>query len=86
AQTTWLPGKRMVTRKKPTMASCLEYWEASVRRPHKVLFLRYEEMLLDPKSNLKKLAKFIGCEFSQEEDEKRVADSIGELCMQPGQA
>jgi hypothetical protein len=31
-----------------------------------VLFLRHEEMLLEPESHVKKLAKFMGCGFSKE--------------------
>jgi hydroxyjasmonate sulfotransferase len=64
----------------PHWQHALQYWEESVKSPKNVLFLRYEEMLLDPKSSLKKLAKFMGCEFTQEEDEKGVVDAIVELC------
>ncbi|TVU10397.1 hypothetical protein EJB05_43923, partial [Eragrostis curvula] len=64
----------------PQWKHVLQYWEESVKSPNKVLFLRYEEMLLDPKSNLKKLANFMGCGFTQEEDDKGVTDAIVELC------
>ncbi|CAD6228221.1 unnamed protein product [Miscanthus lutarioriparius] len=40
----------------------------------------YEEMLLAPESHVKKLARFMGCEFSKEEEEGRVVSAIVELC------
>jgi hypothetical protein len=64
----------------PQWQHVLRYWEESLRRPDKVLFLRYEDMLLEPESHVKKLAKFMGCEFSKEEDEGGVVSSIVELC------
>ncbi|CAL4959476.1 unnamed protein product [Urochloa decumbens] len=63
----------------PQWQHALQYWKESVRRPDRVLFLRYEEMLLEPERHLKKLAKFMGCEFSDEEEEG-VVSAIVELC------
>jgi hydroxyjasmonate sulfotransferase len=45
-----------------------------------VLFLEYERMLHDPKATVKKLAEFMGCGFSKEEEEGGVADEIVKLC------
>ncbi|CAD6228225.1 unnamed protein product [Miscanthus lutarioriparius] len=65
----------------PQWQHVLQYWEESVRRPDsRVLFLRYEEMLLAPESHVKKLARFMGCEFSEEEEEGGVVSAIVELC------
>ena len=45
-----------------------------------MLFLRYEDMLGDTMGNLKKLAAFMGCAFSEEEEEAGVVEQIVELC------
>ncbi|PUZ44108.1 hypothetical protein GQ55_8G063500 [Panicum hallii var. hallii] len=55
-------------------------WEASLTRPKQVLFLEYERMLHDPKATVKKLAEFMGCGFSKEEEEGGVVDEIVKLC------
>ncbi|CAM0149000.1 unnamed protein product [Urochloa decumbens] len=52
----------------PQWQHVLHYWEESLRRPNKVLFLKYEEILCEPVVNLKKLAKFMGCAFEEEEE------------------
>ncbi|XP_073104176.1 flavonol 3-sulfotransferase-like [Elaeis guineensis] len=57
-----------------------EYWEESLRRPEKVLFLKYEEMLEEPVGTAKKLADFVGCPFSPEEENEGVVEEIIRLC------
>lgn len=55
----------------------LGYWKASLDRPEKVLFLKYEDMKEDIYSEAKKLANFLGCPFSEEEEKQGV---VGEIC------
>ncbi|CAD6256247.1 unnamed protein product [Miscanthus lutarioriparius] len=64
----------------PYWRNVLEFWHESQRRPNEVLFLRYEDMLGDTVGNLKKLAAFMGCAFSEEEEEAGVVEQIVELC------
>lgn len=46
----------------------LEYWKESVKRPEKILFLKYEELKRDPRGEVKKLALFLGRPFGKEEE------------------
>ncbi|KAJ6333570.1 hypothetical protein OIU77_009440 [Salix suchowensis] len=48
----------------------LGYWRASLEFPEKILFLTYEEMKKDTASHVKKLAEFMGCSFTLEEEEE----------------
>ncbi|KAK8265975.1 hypothetical protein V6Z11_D12G211600 [Gossypium hirsutum] len=50
----------------------LGYWKASLEHPDKFMFLKYEEMNEDTVLYLKKLAEFMGCPFSLEEQQKGV--------------
>ena len=58
----------------------LGYWNESLKHPNRVLFLKYEEMREDIISNLKELAKFLGCLFSVEEEKEGVIKEIAKLC------
>ncbi|XP_021731980.1 cytosolic sulfotransferase 15-like [Chenopodium quinoa] len=58
----------------------LGYWKQSLERPHKVLFVKYEDLKADPKPHLKKVAEFVGCPFSEEEEMGSVIDGIVKLC------
>lgn len=51
-----------------------------MRRPEKVFFLKYEELMEDPVSKAKRLAEFLGCPFSLEEEKEGVVEEIIRLC------
>ncbi|XVF85757.1 hypothetical protein PTKIN_Ptkin17bG0142900 [Pterospermum kingtungense] len=54
--------------------------QLSLEKPQRVLFLKYEEMKKQPKAQLMRLARFVGCPFSLEEETSGVVDDILELC------
>ncbi|KAA8529298.1 hypothetical protein F0562_033903 [Nyssa sinensis] len=58
----------------------LGYWKESLEKPQKLHFLQYEEMKEQPTVHLRKIAEFLGCPFSAEEEAKGVVDEILELC------
>ncbi|XP_072971876.1 cytosolic sulfotransferase 5-like [Typha angustifolia] len=58
----------------------LDYWKESLKRPDKVLFLKYEEMLTDTTYAVRKLAKYMGCPFSSEEEKDGVVEEVAKLC------
>ncbi|XP_038975495.1 flavonol 4'-sulfotransferase-like isoform X2 [Phoenix dactylifera] len=64
----------------PIWDHSLEYWRESLKRTEKVLFLRYEGLLEDPVANVKRLAEFVGCPFSEEEQEGGMVEEIVRLC------
>ncbi|XP_038725198.1 cytosolic sulfotransferase 5-like [Tripterygium wilfordii] len=45
----------------------LSYWKESLKRPGKILFLKYEELKRDPKGQLQKLASFLGRPIAEED-------------------
>ncbi|KAG2705325.1 hypothetical protein I3760_05G047100 [Carya illinoinensis] len=51
------------------------YWDNVVDT-----FLRYEEMKKQPSTHFRRLAKFLGCPFSPEEDAKDAVNDISRLC------
>ncbi|CAA7025392.1 unnamed protein product [Microthlaspi erraticum] len=58
----------------------LSYWKASLENPKQVLFMKYDEVKTDPHGQLKKLAEFLGCPFSEEEEKNGSLDEILEMC------
>ncbi|KAK8933885.1 Cytosolic sulfotransferase 5 [Platanthera zijinensis] len=64
----------------PLWEHALEYWRESLANSDKVLFLRYEEMIDDPAKVMRRMAIFMGCEFSEEEESMGVVEELTRLC------
>ncbi|MBA0615657.1 hypothetical protein Godav_015777 [Gossypium davidsonii] len=64
----------------PYLDHVLGFWKASQEKPHKVLFLKYEEMMKDTEPYVKKLAEFMGYPISREEGEAGAVQEIVRLC------
>ncbi|KAJ4837886.1 hypothetical protein Tsubulata_048976 [Turnera subulata] len=63
---------RGVFRFGPFHEHVIQYWEESKRMPHRVLFLKYEELIRDPKGEVKRLASFLGRPFKDEDEVEKV--------------
>jgi hydroxyjasmonate sulfotransferase len=64
----------------PIWECILEYWYERLRRPDKILFLRYEEMLFDPLVSVFQIAEFVGQPFTEDEEREGLGEKIVELC------
>lgn len=51
-----------------------------MENPKQVLFMRYEELKTEPCVQVKRLAEFLGCPFTKEEEESGLVNKILELC------
>ncbi|CAN1296895.1 Cytosolic sulfotransferase 16 [Linum perenne] len=58
----------------------LGYWKASLEYPDRVLFVKYEELKSETVKWVKKLAEFLGCGFSMEEEEDGSMEKVIEMC------
>ncbi|RCV38868.1 hypothetical protein SETIT_8G177100v2 [Setaria italica] len=64
----------------PYWDHCLEYWRESVIKSDRILFLKYEEMMLEPVKFVKVLASFLGAPFTGEEEDAGVPEEVVRLC------
>lgn len=46
----------------------VQYWKESLKKPERILFLKYEELKRDPKGQVQKLASFLGRPLVEEAD------------------
>ncbi|XP_015168031.1 cytosolic sulfotransferase 16-like [Solanum tuberosum] len=58
----------------------LGYWKASVEKPDRVFFFKYEDLKEDTLGYVKKLAEFMDKPFSKEEQERGVPQEIVARC------
>ncbi|KAK7269942.1 hypothetical protein RIF29_22762 [Crotalaria pallida] len=58
----------------------LGYWNKSLEKPEKIMFMKFEEMKMKPAFVLKELARFICCPFSKEEEDAGLVNDILKLC------
>ncbi|VAH38351.1 unnamed protein product [Triticum turgidum subsp. durum] len=64
----------------PIWDHLIGYWSTSKTSPDNVLFLRYEEMLIDPVGHVRELARFIGQPFSHADEAAGIPADIVKLC------
>ncbi|ESQ35476.1 hypothetical protein EUTSA_v10009721mg [Eutrema salsugineum] len=64
----------------PYWDQVLSYWRGSLEDPKHVLFMRYEELKSEPHAQIKRLAEFLECPFTEEEEQSGLVDKILELC------
>lgn len=64
----------------PPWDHVLGYWKASLERPDKVLFLKYEDLKENAAFYVKKMAEFMGYSFSAKEEEDGAVERIVKLC------
>ncbi|KAK1428862.1 hypothetical protein QVD17_17702 [Tagetes erecta] len=56
------------------------YYKAGLEQPTRIMFLTYEDMKMDTAKCLSRLAKFLGCPFTKEEEAKGMVEEIVNLC------
>ncbi|QCD85697.1 desulfoglucosinolate sulfotransferase A/B/C [Vigna unguiculata] len=64
----------------PIWDNMLGYWKESIATPNKVLFLKYEELKEEANFYLKRVAEFLDCPFTEEEESNGVTENIIKLC------
>ncbi|KAK6129769.1 hypothetical protein DH2020_036476 [Rehmannia glutinosa] len=63
----------------PVWDHTLGYWNAHLKNPGRVLFLKYEDMKEDIAFCIKKIAEFLGYPFSVEEEKQGLVEQISKL-------
>jgi estrone sulfotransferase len=64
----------------PYWDHCLGYWGESIAKPDRILFLKYEEIMLEPVKFVKVLASFLSAPFTAEEEAAWIPEEVVRLC------
>ncbi|KAL5716151.1 hydroxyjasmonate sulfotransferase [Ranunculus cassubicifolius] len=64
----------------PLWDQAVEYWKMSLVKPEEVLFLKFEDLKVDTTNHLKRMAEYLGCPFSDEEERQGVIEGIEKIC------
>ncbi|KAK7314114.1 hypothetical protein VNO77_39326 [Canavalia gladiata] len=64
----------------PSWDHMLGYWKESLATPNKILFLKYEDLREDTNFHVKRIAEFLGCPFTEEEESSGMVENIINLC------
>ncbi|CAO2820821.1 unnamed protein product [Amaranthus hypochondriacus] len=64
----------------PYDSHLLGYWNEYLQNPDRILLLEYEGLKTEPKAHIRKLADFLGCPFSEEEENKNAVEEIIKMC------
>ncbi|KAJ9159852.1 hypothetical protein P3X46_025313 [Hevea brasiliensis] len=58
----------------------LGFWKASLQFPERMLFIKYEDLQNDTFSYVRRMAEFMGCPFSMEEERQGLVQKVVDLC------
>ncbi|KAL7124678.1 hypothetical protein ABFS83_14G064400 [Erythranthe nasuta] len=64
----------------PFYEHIIGYWDAHLKNPDKVLFLKYEDLKDNIGLHVRKIAEFMGCPFSPEEEKRGLVEEISRVC------
>uniref|UniRef100_A0A7N0SXL1 Sulfotransferase n=1 Tax=Kalanchoe fedtschenkoi TaxID=63787 RepID=A0A7N0SXL1_KALFE len=58
----------------------LVHWKLSLTAPERLMFLTYEQISEQPNHYVKKIAEFLGCPFSDVEEDAQVVNGVVKMC------